>query len=110
MTETVVTDCETVKRRLDTGDAFLLLDCREADEYETARIDGAQLLPMSRLQERLGELDVHRDRDVIVYCHHGVRSLRVALWLRENGFDRAVSMAGGIDEWSQQIDASVPRY
>ncbi len=110
MTEKMVIDCETVKRRLDAGDDFLLLDCREADEFETAQIDGAQRLPMSQLQERLGELDDHRDREVIVYCHHGVRSLRVAHWLRENGFRHAVSMAGGIDEWSQQIDPSVPRY
>ena len=65
---------------------------------------------MSELQDRLGELDAHRGHEVIVYCHHGVRSLRVALWMREQGFARAVSMAGGIDAWSQQIDPSVPRY
>lgn len=88
----------------------LLLDCREQSEYDIARIDGATLLPMSEFQERIAELEPHRDRHVIVYCHHGVRSLHVAHWLRQQGFSKVQSMTGGIDAWSQVIDPAVPRY
>ncbi|MGD9855734.1 MAG: rhodanese-like domain-containing protein [Planctomycetaceae bacterium] len=110
MTAPVEIDCQTVKSRLDTGNDILLLDCRELDEHEIARIAGNILIPMSELQDRLAELNEHRDRDVIVYCHHGVRSLRVVHWLRRNGFLEAQSMRGGIDQWSLQIDTAVPRY
>ncbi len=89
---------------------FFFLDCREPDEYETAAIPGATLLPMSELRERLEELEPHRDRRIVVHCHHGGRSLQVAQFLRRNGFEQAQSMAGGIDQWSQQIDPSIPRY
>lgn len=92
------------------GSRFLLLDCRRHDEYETARIQGATLIPMDELAQRSEELDSHRDGRVIVHCHHGGRSLRVAQWLRQQGFANAQSMAGGIDAWSERIDASVPRY
>ena len=103
-------DCRSVKTLLDEGANFLLLDCRETDEYAVARIDGARLLPMTELQARLGELDGDRSRRVVVHCHHGGRSLRVAAFLRQQGFAQAQSMAGGIDEWSQSIDPAVPRY
>jgi rhodanese-related sulfurtransferase len=104
------TDCATVKQWLDEQADFLLLDCREQDEYALARIPQAVLLPMSQLVQRVGELEPHRGRRIVVHCHHGGRSLRVAQWLRQQGFDQAQSMAGGIDRWAQQIDRSVPRY
>ncbi|MBS0265467.1 MAG: rhodanese-like domain-containing protein [Planctomycetes bacterium] len=103
-------DCQTVKSMLDTGADFLFVDCREADEYQRAHIATAQLVPMSAIQERLGELEPHRNREIVVHCHHGGRSLRVTNWLRGQGFENVKSMAGGIDQWSQQIDPSVPRY
>ncbi|MEZ6058694.1 MAG: rhodanese-like domain-containing protein [Planctomycetaceae bacterium] len=102
--------CTEVKSLLDEGADFALIDCREADEYETCRIAGATLLPMSETRERLGELQEHQQKLVVIHCHHGGRSLRVAGFLRQNGFPNARSMAGGIDEWSQTIDTSVPRY
>lgn len=102
-------DCKSTKAELSSGGA-LLLDCRQPDEHATASIAGATLIPMSELPQRLAELDAHRDGRVIVHCHHGGRSLRVANWLREQGFPHAQSMAGGIDEWSREIDPSVPRY
>ena len=104
------TTCQSVKAMLDGGEDFLLLDCREADEYAIARIEAARLLPMSELEQRVGELEPDRKRRIVVHCHHGGRSLRVAKWLRQNGFAAAQSMSGGIDEWSTQIDPSVPRY
>lgn len=103
-------DCAATKARLDAGDDFLLLDCREPDEYATAKISQATLLPMSELATRVAELEPHKQKPVIVHCHHGGRSLRVAKWLRDQGFTHAQSMAGGIDAWSLQIDPSVPRY
>ena len=88
----------------------LLLDCRTPEEHATATIAGAVLIPMQDLPERVGELAAHRPLPVIVHCHHGMRSLRVAKWLREQGFTQAQSMRGGIDAWSQEIDSSVPTY
>jgi rhodanese-related sulfurtransferase len=101
---------QEVKAGLDKREDILLVDCREADEHATARIDQAKLLPMSELAERVGELLSHRERPVVVHCHRGGRSLRVTKWLREQGFSHVQSMAGGIDRWSLEIDPSVPRY
>lgn len=103
-------DCATVKKRLDSGDDFWFIDCREPGEYEACKIAGATLVPMSELADRAAELEPHRQQEIIVHCHHGGRSLRVANWLRRNGFEKARSMAGGIDQWSLEIDPSVPRY
>jgi len=103
-------DVRQVKAKLDAGDDFLLLDCREKDEYEAVRIEGAVLIPMSEIQERVGELEAHREREIVVHCHHGGRSLRVTHWLRQQGFARVSNMAGGIDDWAVQIDPSLPRY
>ena len=74
--------CSDVKRMLDSGEDFLLLDCREDEEYATVHIAEALLLPMSQLQDRAAELEPERHRKVVVHCHHGGRSLMVAGWLR----------------------------
>jgi rhodanese-related sulfurtransferase len=103
-------DCASVKKMLDHGDDFLLLDCREADEYETVRIEGSRLLPMSELMARAAELDEFKAKHVVVHCHHGGRSPKVANWLRSQGFDRSQSMSGGIHRWAEQIDPKLPKY
>ncbi|MBL8989942.1 MAG: rhodanese-like domain-containing protein [Phycisphaerae bacterium] len=95
------------------GERPLLLDCREADEWAVCRIEGAVLVPMGQVEQRLDELEdeaLGRGRRIIVYCHHGRRSLRVVAALRAHGFAGAVSMAGGVDAWSLGVDPSVPRY
>jgi rhodanese-related sulfurtransferase len=92
------------------GASFLLLDCREPEEYATARIAGAVLVPMAEIPERVELLVAHRDGRIVVHCHHGVRSLHVTRWLRARGFTMAQSMAGGIDAWSLEIDPTTPRY
>src|SRR5690606_16769294 len=96
--------------RLDTGEDFLLLDCRENDEYAIARIEGARLIPMSELADRVAELEPYRDRSIVVHCHHGGRSLQVTRWLRDQGYENVQSMAGGIDRWSKEIDPTIAQY
>jgi rhodanese-related sulfurtransferase len=91
-------------------DARLLLDCRTPEEHATAKIAGSLLMPMQELPERVAEIAAWRDKPIIVHCHHGMRSLRVAKWLREQGFTLAQSMQGGIDAWSTDVDPAVPRY
>ena len=99
-----------VKVLLDEQADFFLLDCREAEEHATASIAGATLLPMSEIQERVGELEPQRERHIVVHCHLGGRSMQVTQWLRQQGFNRVQSMAGGIAAWSDEIDPSVPTY
>lgn len=97
-----------LKNRLDQGDKMLVVDVREPWEYELCRIKGAKLIPMGTVPANLQALDV--DEDVICYCHHGQRSLDVAVWLRGQGIESAKSLAGGIERWSVEVDPSVPRY
>lgn len=99
-----------VKSMLDSGEDFLLLDCRLPREAEVASIEGASLLPMQELVARISELDEHRDAKIVVHCHHGARSLQVTSFLRQQGFKDVTSMAGGIDLWSIDIDLSIARY
>jgi len=103
-------NCQTVKSRLDSKEPFLFLDCREQEEYKTAHIEGTTLIPMSAVVERISELEPYRNSAIVVHCHHGGRSMRVTNWLRQQGFSQATNMAGGIDQWSQTIDPTVPRY
>ena len=102
--------CHDVKTRLDRGDDVLLLDCRELNEFQLVRIEGARLLPMSEIAGRVGEIAEFQGRPVHVYCHHGGRSLQVASWLRQQGFPLAQSMSGGIDDWALQIEPGMKRY
>lgn len=89
---------------------LVLLDCREVVEYETARIEGAILVPLSQIQQHHETLRETQDKHVVVYCHHGGRSLQLTQWLRKQGFPRVQNMAGGIDAWAIQIDPETPRY
>jgi rhodanese-related sulfurtransferase len=97
-----------MKERLDRGENFLLVDVREPWEHALCRIEGAKLIPMGSIPQNLQTLDV--DEDVVCYCHHGMRSMDVAVWLRGQGVRRAKSLAGGIERWSLEIDPRVPRY
>ena len=92
------------------GESPLVIDCRETAEVETASIDRTRHVPMGEIKSRLPELEDHADDLVVVLCHHGMRSLQVVAFLREQGFTDARSLAGGIDRWSIEIDAGVPRY
>ena len=98
-----------VRTRLEGGESLCLIDVREPGEYAMARIDGAELIPMRAMPQHLSDLE-ESDELLIVFCHHGVRSLSVVEWLRRKGVDKCQSMSGGIDLWSQAIDPAVPRY
>jgi len=104
-------DPQDVKRRLDAGEKLHLIDVREPHEFALAKIEGASLIPMRSVPGELQDLEARADEGtLIVYCHHGVRSLNVVHWLREQGVTACQSMAGGIDAWSLGIDPSVLRY
>lgn len=94
----------------DRGSGLVLLDCREQAEWEIARIAGSVHVPLGELPTRAPGLSIDARTPVAVICHHGVRSLRAAHWLRERGFGEARSVAGGIDLWSVAVDPAVPRY
>jgi rhodanese-related sulfurtransferase len=100
---------EEVKSKLAQAQLELtLIDVREPWEREAARIEPSSHIPMGEIPGRIGELNA--DAYIVIYCHHGVRSLNVAAWLRQQGFARVQSMQGGIDRWSRQVDATIPLY
>ena len=101
---------QQTKALLDSNAEAVLIDCREQDEYDTVKIDRASLVPMSAIESRLDEVKSAGDRPVVVHCHRGGRSLRVAKWLRQNGVPQAQSMAGGIDAWATEIEPGMERY
>ena len=87
----------------------ILLDVREPWEYQTASVPNSLLMPMGEIASR-AHTELDPDAPIVVMCHHGARSLNVALWLRDQGFTHAQSLAGGIDAWSRNVDSNVPRY
>jgi rhodanese-related sulfurtransferase len=85
------------------------IDVREPWEFATAKIDGTTLMPMGDVPSR-AHRELDPDERLVILCHHGARSLNTTVWLRNQGFEQAQSMRGGIDAWSAEIDAAVPRY
>ena len=100
---------EDVQRMRDAAEKFTLLDVREAEELRLASIGGAKHIAMGDVPARAHQ-ELDPDDRIVVVCHHGVRSLNVTNWLRQQGFERAQSMQGGIDRWSREVDQSVPTY
>jgi|SRR5579863_6878868 rhodanese-related sulfurtransferase len=86
-----------------------LIDVREPWEVATARIEGAVVMPMGEVPARAHQ-ELDPDEHLIVFCHAGVRSMNVTVWLRNQGFEQVQSMRGGIDGWSVDVDSAVPRY
>ena len=99
---------EDVKAKFDRGEGFTLLDVREPWEHQIGAIEGAKLVPLNTLPANM-ELFQQAD-EVVIYCHHGMRSLNAATWLRSQGVDGARSLAGGIERWSTEIDPRVAKY
>lgn len=98
----------TLREQLQNDTRLFLLDVREPDEFEYARIEGSTLIPLNQVPLRLQELD--RNRSIVVICHHGIRSQQAAHFLDHQGFEQVLNLHGGIDAWSRECDASVPRY
>jgi rhodanese-related sulfurtransferase len=97
--------------RLKTSGGAILVDVREPEEFALSRVDEARLVPMQSIPAQLQQLEAWADEgDLLILCHHGVRSLQVAYWLRERGIENCYSISGGIDRWSREVDESVPRY
>lgn len=99
---------EDLKQKLDVGHKCTVLDVREVWERQAAAIEPSSHIPMGDIPARLQELDP--DEHIVVYCHHGVRSMNVTAWLRQQGFETVQSLRGGIDRWARQIDPRVPLY
>ena len=92
----------------DTRNKPLILDIREVWEYQKSQLPDTQLMPMRTVPARLFELDKHRE--IVIMCHHGVRSRMMTLFLEQQGFTSVYNLQGGIDAWSKEIDPSVPLY
>ena len=97
--------CELLKSSPD----IVVLDVREPWEFETAKITNSKHLSMGDVPARYKQ-ELDPQKHIVVLCHHGVRSLNVTNWLRQQGFERVQSLAGGIDRWARQIDPTVPLY
>ena len=100
---------EEVKVLQDQRADFTLLDVREPWEFEVSKIADSKLIPMGDIPSRAHQ-ELDPDDRIVVVCHHGVRSMSVTNWLRQQGFENAQSLCGGIDAWSRQVDPKVPTY
>jgi len=104
-TETTV---EELKNRLDKQEKVFILDVRNPEEYQICRIPGSTLIPLPQLQQRLEELD--REREIVIHCKSGMRSLKAQQLLREKGFVKTKNLKGGILAWAERIDRGMPKY
>ncbi len=99
-----------VADRLKSGETgLILLDVREPWEFATAQIAGSKPVPMGEIPSRVFQ-ELDPEAHIVTVCHSGVRSLNVAVWMRNQGFDKVQSLSGGIDSWSREVDPTVPRY
>ncbi|MBL8220058.1 MAG: rhodanese [Bryobacterales bacterium] len=100
-----------VQAMVESGTRVVLVDVREPHEHAICSIEGAHLVPMNTVPARVQTIEAAADEArVVVFCHHGMRSLSVVNWLRQQGVENCQSMSGGIDLWSLEIDRGVPRY
>ncbi len=95
--------------KLQTGKKITLVDVREPDEWQTCRLPGAQLIPLSQFTCRAPE-ELQRDDHIVLYCHHGIRSAKAQQFLKSQGFTDVINLTGGIDAWALHIDPAMRRY
>ena len=99
---------QELKKKLDTDESVLLIDVREPSEHDIVHLEGARLIPLNTLPNHIDSLPA--DQEIVVYCHHGTRSLYATAYLHQNGFRDAKNLAGGIDQWAAEIDPTLRRY
>jgi rhodanese-related sulfurtransferase len=88
----------------------LLLDVREPWEYQTCHLQSSQLIPMREIPHAVENGDLNPEQEIVVICHHGIRSRQVAYYLEHQGFDKVINLEGGVEAWADQIDPAMPRY
>lgn len=99
---------QEAKRLADTDPNVELIDVREPDERARCAIQGSRHIPLRQIPEQLASLP--KNRHLLIYCHHGGRSLRATQFLRANGLSQVTNVAGGIDAWAEQIEPGMARY
>ena len=99
---------QELKKKLDTDVSVLLLDVREQSEYDIVHLEGARLIPLNTLPNHIDSIPA--DQEIVVYCHHGTRSLYATAYLHQNGFGDAKNLTGGIDQWAAEVDPTLRRY
>jgi adenylyltransferase/sulfurtransferase len=102
------TTVEDLKRRLDQQEKLFILDVRNPEEFEICRIPGSILIPLPELPQRFQQLDA--DKEWIVHCKSGMRSLKATQFLRAKGFQQVKNLKGGILAWADKIDPAMPKY
>ncbi len=99
---------QELKQKLDENGSVLLLDVREPSEYDIVHLEGARLIPLNTLPHHVDSLP--SNQEIVVYCHHGQRSLYATAYLHQNGFTDTKNLVGGIDQWAAEIDPTLRRY
>ncbi|PWR25596.1 rhodanese-like domain-containing protein [Zavarzinia aquatilis] len=103
-------EAEALAARLAAGDRPFILDVREPWEFDLCRLDGAVNIPLGQLTSAFDPAAVAEGQDIVVVCHHGMRSLQATMWLRRQGIDTAINLSGGVDRWAQVVAPEMARY
>jgi len=102
--------CEELQALREAGEPFRLVDCREEDEWNICRIEGAELAPLSSFAEDAPQRFADPAEPIVIYCHHGMRSANAARFLRQRGLSHVWSLAGGVEDWAVEMDPAMARY
>jgi len=97
-------------QRLQSSEPVHLLDVREAEEHQFVALRNSTLIPLGQLAQHIEEIEKWRDEEIVVYCHHGIRSLSAIRQLKDLGFTNLRNLAGGIDRWTTEVEPTLPRY